>query len=419
MKPYLAGLALAMAVPALAGAQSAADQSAAQWRNVAAETGQISDVEGLLALAEAFPDSGSVRLRLLNAQLGVQDFDALIETLLWLKQRGYVFSEGARSQLPQLVGEEHKDAVRAALIEQAEVIEASEPIAAVPAEAGLIESVFAQADDAVMVATSVTGRSIHIFVPEDGWTAIAIPGASDLSGIVGEPDKSMGWAASANLDGSPDEPALFTGLMGLRGDFQNPIRVPAPQDAKAVSDLTIGPDATVYASDPMGGGIYRKPVGATELETLVAPGTFRSPQGLALSEDASRLYVSDYRYGIAIVDLESGKVSRLSSEVPALLDGVDGLWRHGNRLIAMQNGTSPMRISALTLSEDGYSVVAAQILEQMHPEWTEPLGGSIAGDALVYVATGQWDRFDKGESVEGKPAIPTQIRRLPLGEIQD
>ena len=224
----------------------------------------------------------------------------------------------------------------------------------------------------------------------------------------------IGWIASSNLDGSQDDSELFTGLIGLAGDFNNQVRVPAPEGV-AVSDLTIGRDATVYASDPIGGGIYRKPIGGTELEAVAEPGTFRSPQGLALSEDGKRLYVSDYRYGLAIIDLASGGVHRLVSDVPAMLDGIDGLFRHGNELIAIQNGTSPMRITAFALSDDGERITGARTLEQAHPDWTEPLGGSISGGALYYIATGQWDRYDKGVPVEGKPAIPTEVRRLPLG----
>jgi hypothetical protein len=404
-------LALALCAPLTAG-------EGAAWRSLDVETGQVLGLAGLEQLARDFPDSASVRLRLLAAQMAADDFDGVVSTLEWLKARGHVFSEAAQASLAHHFGDQGDagDAppINAFLTREPDVIEASEVIARIPAEAGLIESVFAPPGRDMLVATSLTGRAVHIFEPGAGWTAVAVPGASDLSGIVGEPDDSMGWAASANLDGSEDDTPLFTGLMGLRTDFQNPIHVPLPEGGRAVSDLTIGPDATVYASDPTGGGIYAKPVGATVLETLVPPGTFRSPQGMALSADGARLYVSDYRYGIAIVDLASGAVTRLESEVPAILDGTDGLWLHDGALIAMQNGASPMRITAFTLSEDGTSITASRVLEQAHPGWTEPLGGTIADGALVYVATGQWDRYDRGQLKPGMAAIPTQIRRLPL-----
>lgn len=382
------------------------------WRAVTAETGQINDREGLEALARDFPDSASVRLRLLRVELAAGDPSAIVDSLAWLAARGYVFSAPAQAQIRAALGEDQATALNELLVPQAPIIEASTAIAEVPAEAGLIEGVLAPQYEDFLIVTSVTGRAIHILT-DDQWVTFPIPGASDLSGIVSEPDDSMGWVASSNLDGSEDTEPQFHGLMGLRGDFSNPVLIPAPQGV-ALSDITIGSDATVYASDPMGGGVYRKPLGATELEVLVEPGTLRSPQGLALSDDGTRLYVSDYRYGLAVIELASGAVSRLASDVPVMFDGVDGLWLHKGELIAVQNGTSPMRISAFTLSEDGTRITGARVLEQAHPGWTEPLGGSIKGDALIYVATGQWDRYAKGQSVEGKPPLPTTLRRLPL-----
>ena len=411
MRFALAALALSLSAPL------AADEGAA-WLPVDSAAGQIRDIDGLKALAEAFPDSASVRLRLFQAELGEEDFDAVLTSLAWFRERGYIFIEAVRDQLPGLVGDGNAARARALLLPEPEPIAASTVVATVPAEAGLIEGLFVPEEGGVILATSITGNSLHLFIPEIEWTEAHFPKANDLSGIVSEPDNSIGWIASANLDESEDEEALFTGLIGLTGDPDNPVLVPAPEGA-AVSDLTISPDATVYASDPLGGGIYRKPMGGTVLEAVVEPGTFRSPQGLALSEDGEQLYVSDYRYGLAIIDLASGGVRRLVSEVPVMLDGIDGLFRHGNELVAIQNGTSPMRITAFALSEDGERITGVRVLEQAHPGWTEPLGGSISGGALFYVATGQWDRFDNGKPRADRPVQATEIRRLPLSAPPD
>lgn len=412
MRPAALAAALALAsIPVAAYADSPEGGEMAEWRAVAAETGKIADIEGVEQLARDFPDSGSVRLRLLNAQLGAGQLDAALETLAWLKARGHVFSAAAQAQIPQLVGESHAEAARALLLPEAEPVEASEVIAAVPAEAGLIESVFAAPTGDTLIATSVTRQALWIREAGD-WRRVDLARADDLSGILQDETHNIGWIASSNIDGSEQEETRFSGLIGL-GPLDARLYAAAPEGAR-VSDLAIGPDGTVYASDPLSGGVYSKGVWAEDLTVLVQPGTFRSPQGLALSEDGARLYLSDYRYGLAMIDLATGRVARLESDVPVLLDGIDGLWRYGSELIAMQNGASPMRSVAFTLSGDGTRIVAARVLEQAHPDWTEPLGGSIADSALVYVATGQWDRYDKGQPVEGKPPLPTQIRRLPL-----
>lgn len=405
MRALLTALALALASPALA-------DEAPAWRAVSAETGQLRDLAALEQLARDFPDSGSVRLRLLNAQLEAGKADDAVASLAWLKARSYVFGEGAQAQIPGLLGDQ-AEAARALLIPQAQAIAASEVAGTVPEGAGLVESVLAPGPDGVFIATSLTGRALIISNPEGQWLDISIKDASDLSGIVSDAQRNIGWLASANIDGSEDTEPAFTGLIGVTGDPEAMKFVPAPEGV-AVSDLAIGEDGIVYASDPLGGGLYRARPDAGALATLVPPVTFRSPQGIAVSADNQRLYVSDYRYGIAIVHLATREISRLASDIPVILDGVDGLWRYGNELIAVQNGTSPMRISAFELSDDGMRVVSHRILEQANPEWTEPLSGSIDGDALIYIGNGQWDRYDKGKLKEGMEPLPTQIRRLPL-----
>ena len=405
IRASLTAAALALASPAWADAAIA-------WRPVSAETGRIGDLAALEQLARDFPDSGSVRLRLLNAQLDAGKVDDAMASLAWLKARGYVFGAGAQAQIPGMLGDK-AEAAKALLIPQAQVIAASDVVGSIPADAGLIESVLAPGPPGVFIATSVTRRALFISAGADQWVRADIADADDLTGIVADAARNIGWIASANVDGSQDQHAGFSGLIGLTGDAEGWKLLAAPQGA-AVSDIAIGSTGTLYASDPLGGGIYLAAPGAEALTVLVPPGTFRSPQGLAVSEDGQRLYLSDYRYGIAIVDLASRSVSRLGSDVPVILDGIDGLWRHGKELIAVQNGTSPMRISAFELSDDGMRVVSHRILEQANPAWTEPLGGSIAGDALIYVGNGQWDRYDKGKLKEDMESLPTQIRRLPL-----
>ncbi|GAA0766237.1 hypothetical protein FHS52_001911 [Erythromicrobium ramosum] len=404
--------ALAAALAVLLLAPLGAEEPPA-WRAVDPATGAIADVAGLEQLARDFPDSASVRLRLFNAQLEAGDCAGALASLAWLRERGHVFSERAQAQIPVLIGAAHAEAARALLLPTAEVVAASTIFDEVQAEAGLIESVFVAPNGIEALATSVSLRSVYARGPGDAWEEIATPRAYALSGIVSAPDGRTGWIASGNIDGSPVDPERFSGLIGLTGEPSEFRLIPAPAGV-AVSDLAAGPDGTVYASDPVGGGIYRASPSAAELSALVGPGALRSPQGLAVSADGARLYVSDYRYGLAVIELASGALTRLSSDVPAALDGVDGLWLHGRELIAVQNGTSPMRISAFALSEDGTRIIGHLILEQAHPDWTEPLGGSIAKGALYYVATGQWDRYEQGRLRDGMTAIPSVIRRLRL-----
>lgn len=141
----------------------------------------------------------------------------------------------------------------------------------------------------------------------------------------------------------------------------------------------------------------------------------KSPQGLALSPDGRRLYVADYGYGLAMIDLAGGQVVRVAAQGAAMLDGIDGLIADGGSLIAIQNGVSPRRIVRLHLAAGGAVVARVELLERGNPAWGEPTLGLLVDGNLLYVADAQWERHGTGGAVIGEgPVRPTAIRILGL-----
>ncbi|MEP5938898.1 MAG: hypothetical protein ABJ239_11260 [Erythrobacter sp.] len=398
-----------------------APTSAQLWRNVGAETGEVRDIAGLEQLARDFPDSGNVRLRLLQPLLAAGEVEQVMDTLEWLYDRGYVFSDVAQTQIPKLLEGVDPGRIAERLRAKPEVIGSSEVIATFPASAGLLETVIRFPENIQLnmtprpkfLATAVMDKHVTALFSSGNVIHFDNTGADNVSGMVWDEDRQSLWIASSNIDGSEKEESSYSGLYRMVNVAEGRQEIPAPEGVNP-SDITVGPDGTLYASDPIAGGVYKASLEQERLVPLVPMGTFRSPQGLVTSEDNTKLYVSDYRYGIAIIDLDSGGVARLASDIPIIMDGVDAMWRHGKELIVVQNGTSPMRISAFELSDDGNRVVGHRVLEQANPEWTEPLSGSIDGDALIYVGTGQWDRYVDGKPAQDKPTVETQIRRLQI-----
>lgn len=181
------------------------------------------------------------------------------------------------------------------------------------------------------------------------------------------------------------------------------------------SDIVVAGDGRIYASDPLTGALYTARPGEERLLTLVGAGTFRSPQGLVPVDGGRKLLVSDYRYGLAAVNLSTKRVERVRTALPVALDGIDGMWAYGERIVAVQNGISPQRILLLELDHRATQVVRAEVLERGHPEWLEPTGGAVHGDAFYYIASGQWNRFGEGRVAKtGLPPLPTEIRRVTL-----
>ena len=82
--------------------------------------------------------------------------------------------------------------------------------------------------------------------------------------------------------------------------------------------------------------------------------------------------------------------------IPQVSDyGIDGLYRHDDELIAIQNGIRPHRVAAFRLSDDGLSVVGHRRLAANLEAFDEPTLGTVRGDDFFFVANSHWNRFDR------------------------
>jgi len=383
------------------------------WTPVDAATGRLSSVAELEALATQFPDSGSVRLRLLNAYLEAEQPTEALREAVELVWRGHVFSARAQEMLMSLEPTELQRGTLDLQVVLATPLERSRVLATVPADVHLVESVWRDPRSGDLFVTSVVSRSLHVRRGEGGWQRIPIDGAGSLSGMAFDAAAGLLWISSGVFDQTPNPATAFRGVIAIDPATGEEKRRLAAPEGGSPSDLAVAADGTLYASDPFSGAIY---VGRTSgLGILVAPGQLRSPQGIVALPGSSRIVVSDYAYGLALIDAGTGAVRRLATETPLRLDGIDGLWLHGDALVGVHNGSRPMAIVELLLSPDHTRVVAGFNRERAHSEWTEPVGGSLFADELVYVATGQWDRFtDGGAPSAERPPVPTEIRVLEL-----
>jgi hypothetical protein len=406
----LAALTL-MALPA----QAQEDHARPVWQAVDASTGQLTGITDLQALKFMFPNSASVRRRLLNAYLDAERGGDALDEAIELVERGYAFSPAGQELLLALGPTDKQREMLALQARNGAPLVESEVLATVPADVHLVESVWRDLRSGDLFASSVVSRALHVRRGNGDWRPAPLDGAGSLSGMAFDAAAGVLWIGSGAFDETPDAHTAFRGVIAIdpaTGLEQR--RVPAP-DGASPSDLAVVRDGTILASDPLSGAIYFAAPGDPALRVLVPPGTFRSPQGLVPWGDEG-LLVSDYAYGLALLDADA-RAWRVAADGPLLLDGIDGMWRYGDKVIAVQNGARPPRIVELTMSPDGRRVTAMRELERAHPGWTEPVGGAIVGDDLVYVATGQWVSFGEGGVLrEGATPQPTEVRILPLLE---
>ena len=161
------------------------------------------------------------------------------------------------------------------------------------------------------------------------------------------------WVATSAIREGKGVPAKDLGGTGVlafdikTGVLSSRRILPADGAAHLFGDLTLDADGNVYVTDSSGGGLYRVPATGGGPQLVIPPGTFVSPQGLDMDESGRVLYVADYSQGVFRVDLDTKTAMLLRHPGRQTLLGIDGLYRYGNSLIAVQNGVRPQRVLRL------------------------------------------------------------------------
>jgi sugar lactone lactonase YvrE len=292
----------------------------------------------------------------------------------------------------------------------------------VPGEPDFVPEGFAHdPTDGSFYLGSVHKRKI-LRVDADGlvseFAAPAFAGLMSVMGMTVDPEARILWVATAGMretrglsEDNLGRSAVYRFNLDTRNVDQSN-HFSNRDEQRVLGDLVLAEDGDLYLSDARGSGIHRIRAGGDFLETFIQPGTFRSPQGLAMSEDERGFYVADYSTGISYVFRPTREVFRMPPPPGQTLLGIDGLVRDADALIAIQNGTMPHRILRLQLSPDGRAITGVRVLASNLPDWDEPTLGMMLGDRFYYVANSHWNRFVDGQLPTGADLTDPRIMWL-------
>ncbi len=216
------------------------------------------------------------------------------------------------------------------------------------------------------------------------------------------------WVASSALAGDEKGKSGIFEYDLKQGKLLN--RYVLSEGDHVLGEVVVDSKGNVYATDNLAPAIYFLKQG--KLELFIGPDPFRSPQGACLSQDEKVLFVADYSRGIFGVDLSTRKHWKLSrAPGTTTVAGIDGLYRHGTDLIAIQNGVQPHRVLRISVSPDASRIERVEILESNHEIFPEPTLGVVVGDDFYYVGNSMIGPFLENPKAELKPAV---ILKLPL-----
>ena len=279
----------------------------------------------------------------------------------------------------------------------------------------------ALADDGTAYLGSIRHGSLVRLRNDNSPETISTPSSSGHWSVMGIHLDTQGqlWMASsalAQLEGLEPEQAGQSGLFRLnpdKGQVTHRAVLPADGREHVLGDLAIADNGMLYTTDSLTGMVYEYQTTSGKFTPLVDEGVFQSPQGLVLDATQQNLYLADYNYGIYRLDLDTRRVDKLIAPEDVSMHGVDGLYRHGKDLIAIQNGIRPHRVARWRLDESGLKILSAEILAMNLPEFDEPTLGAIHRDHFYFVANSHWNRFTRDNSLPDDLRGPV-ILSLPL-----
>ncbi|WAS91089.1 SMP-30/gluconolactonase/LRE family protein [Nannocystis punicea] len=183
-----------------------------------------------------------------------------------------------------------------------------------------------------------------------------------------------------------------------------------------LNDLVIAPDGALYVTDSEAGEVLTlRPGPGAQFESVVSAGEFGYPNGIALSDDGSVLFVADFVRGVTAIPLATRRLHTLPHPRGAATHGFDGLYFHRGALVGVDNGAGGGRIVRLALAPELDRIVRVEVLEAGHPDFLIPTTGVLDGDSLVYVANSQLRSFsENGQIFPPERLFPVQVLRLSL-----
>lgn len=385
-------------------------------------------VESFREALDLYPDVPGSYIRLARVQAAAGDLDAALTNVQLYAGMGLLFDvekDPALKALSQLPG--YAD-VAALFTQNAEPVGDIEAVATISGAPEMMGEGLANDGQGWLLGT-VAGRTIVRLTP-DGTTPF-LKADADTGAIFGlaiDARRGVLWAAEARGDGVPGAsgPAR-TGLLKVSvGDGTILARYPLPDDGarRQIGDLVLARDGTVYATDSIGGGVWRLKPGSAALDPVVEPGHMASPQGMVLCPGERAMLVADYATGLHRVDLASGEDRPLEG-LMAGLAGTDGLvaapgFDFGLRgekpfaAVITQNGVSPQRVMLLQINPGCSEVERTMVLAANLPGMNDLSLAGVRGAEVVFVGHARWDtRADDGRLVTPAPG-PVRVFRLTL-----
>lgn len=265
----------------------------------------------------------------------------------------------------------------------------------------------------ILYATSVHKRKI-VKVTADGKSSDFVQSGQDgLASVLGikiDEKRNILWACASPLPQMEnfDTTAVSAVFKYNLSSGKLIQKFTMPSKTKATfGDLLLNKNGEAFISDSQTNTVFKVNEKNGTLDSYFHSDEIWSLQGITFPEDERYLLLADYIKGIFRLDTKTKELILLENNSDASLKAIDGLLWYKGSLLAIQNATSPMKVSRYFLNATQTTLTKSEAIDQAHPAFNEPTNGCIVNNDFYYIANSQWGGYTRDNKLK------------PVEELQD
>ncbi|WP_268846182.1 SMP-30/gluconolactonase/LRE family protein [Flavobacterium aestivum] len=154
-----------------------------------------------------------------------------------------------------------------------------------------------------------------------------------------------------------------------------------------LNDMVKDKKGNIYLTDTKGSALFVLKHGNNFLELFYKSPEIESPNGIAISDDNTKLYIASGTKGVRILNISTKKILNQKDKLLEMSQGIDGLEFYKNHLYAIQNGvganTDNFRKLILNHAQD--QIIDVKVIDSHTPRLNVPLTFCLAEDKAIVI----------------------------------
>lgn len=313
-----------------------------------------------------------------------------LDLLGQLAKRGLTYDPGINPGFAALNGNIKFEAYKKAFAKNASVIERSSLSFTVNDSLLIPEGIAYDSQRKTFYVGSLAKNKVISCSGQGDCKDFADANTAGLWMVVGmkvSPDNQSLWVCSASeREGSNGYAGLFRFELPS-GKLLQKFTIENKSEQHLFNDLDFTTKGDVYFSDSKAGKVWCVVQGNDTLSEIAAGYIY--PNGLAIDNTNNILFVADFA-GVNMIDLSTGKRSKLQDGGTTYLNGIDGLYYYKGSLIGIQDsGNQDDRVVRFYYEAKKGMVTRTVVLQSYRKDMITPTTGTIINGAFHYIANAQ------------------------------